>query len=219
MLLATSQRLGQLLERDQRRRTRSAPRSRRTPRAATTPSDDRAERGGRAPALQARLDDAVDQHHLADRQRQRAGEVEARARRARGGARRRPRRRPARRRSPIGGLISSTQRQLSASVMIPPNSTPAAPPSPFIAAHSADRAVELRAGRERRGDDRQRATPPSARQRGPGRARATISICLARARRRRPARRARTAAARRRTCGAGRSGRRRGRRASGSRRT
>ena len=37
---------------------------------------------------------------------------------------------------PIGGLISSTQRQLIASVMIPPNSVPAAPPSPFIAAHS-----------------------------------------------------------------------------------
>src|SRR5947207_1206286 len=37
--------------------------------------------------------------------------------------------------SAIGGLISSTQRQLRASVMIPPNSTPAAPPSPFIAAH------------------------------------------------------------------------------------
>ena len=35
----------------------------------------------------------------------------------------------------IGGLISRTQRQLSSSVMIPPNSTPAAPPSPFIAAH------------------------------------------------------------------------------------
>ena len=47
------------------------------------PSDDRAERGERAPALQARFDDAVDEHHLADRQRQRAGEVEARARRAR----------------------------------------------------------------------------------------------------------------------------------------
>ncbi len=36
---------------------------------------------------------------------------------------------------PIGGLISRTQRQLSASVMMPPNRTPAAPPSPFIAAH------------------------------------------------------------------------------------
>ena len=38
--------------------------------------------------------------------------------------------------NPIGGLISSTQRQLSVSVMMPPNSTPAAPPAPFIAAHS-----------------------------------------------------------------------------------
>ena len=38
--------------------------------------------------------------------------------------------------NPIGGLISSTQRQLIVSVMIPPNSTPAAPPAPFIAAHS-----------------------------------------------------------------------------------
>ncbi len=37
----------------------------------------------------------------------------------------------------IGGLISSTQRQLRNSVMIPPNSIPAAPPSPFIAAHVA----------------------------------------------------------------------------------
>ena len=36
---------------------------------------------------------------------------------------------------PIGGLISSTQRQLSSCVMIPPNSVPAAPPRPFIAAH------------------------------------------------------------------------------------
>ena len=36
---------------------------------------------------------------------------------------------------PIGGLMSRTQRQLSAWVMIPPNSTPAAPPRPFIAAH------------------------------------------------------------------------------------
>ncbi len=35
----------------------------------------------------------------------------------------------------IGGLIKSTQRQLSTSVMIPPSRTPAAPPSPFIAAH------------------------------------------------------------------------------------
>ena len=35
----------------------------------------------------------------------------------------------------IGGLISRTQRQLSASVMTPPSSTPAAPPTPFIAAH------------------------------------------------------------------------------------
>ena len=45
--------------------------------------DDRAERGERAPALQARFDDAVDEHHLADRQRQRAGQVEAARRRAR----------------------------------------------------------------------------------------------------------------------------------------
>ena len=36
---------------------------------------------------------------------------------------------------PIGGLISSTQRQLSVSVMTPPSSVPAAPPAPFIAAH------------------------------------------------------------------------------------
>ena len=35
----------------------------------------------------------------------------------------------------IGGLISRIQRQLSSWVMIPPNRTPAAPPSPFIAAH------------------------------------------------------------------------------------
>ena len=34
----------------------------------------------------------------------------------------------------IGGLISSTHRQLRNSVMIPPSSTPAAPPRPFIAA-------------------------------------------------------------------------------------
>jgi hypothetical protein len=33
-------------------------------------------------------------------------------------------------------LISSTQRQLSSCVMIPPNSIPAAPPRPFIDAHA-----------------------------------------------------------------------------------
>ena len=37
--------------------------------------------------------------------------------------------------SAIGGLINSTQRQLSTSVITPPSSTPAAPPRPFIAAH------------------------------------------------------------------------------------
>jgi hypothetical protein len=36
----------------------------------------------------------------------------------------------------IGGLISRIQRQLNASVRTPPSSTPAAPPTPFIAPHS-----------------------------------------------------------------------------------
>ena len=41
--------------------------------------DDRAERGERAQAGEARFDDPEHEHHLADRQRQRAGEVEAAA--------------------------------------------------------------------------------------------------------------------------------------------
>ena len=40
------------------------------------------DRDRRTPALRPGLDDAVDEHHLADRQRQRAGEVEARPRAA-----------------------------------------------------------------------------------------------------------------------------------------
>ncbi len=36
---------------------------------------------------------------------------------------------------PIGRLISSTHRQVSSSVMIPPSSVPVAPPAPFIAPH------------------------------------------------------------------------------------
>ena len=61
--------------------------------------DDRAERRERVPALEARFHDAVDEDHLADRQRQRAGEVEARPRPAPCGARSRPRRPRARPRS------------------------------------------------------------------------------------------------------------------------
>ena len=39
--------------------------------------------------------------------------------------------------SAIGGLMSRIHRQLNASVRIPPSRTPAAPPTPFIAPHSA----------------------------------------------------------------------------------
>ncbi len=41
--------------------------------------DDRADRVKRVPALQAGFHDAEHEHHLTDRQRERAGEVEARA--------------------------------------------------------------------------------------------------------------------------------------------
>ncbi len=72
------QRLGQLLERDQRRR--GPPRLDRAEHTEQHDAEpDRPERGERAPALQARFDDAVDEHHLADRQGQRAGQVERRS--------------------------------------------------------------------------------------------------------------------------------------------
>ena len=37
----------------------------------------------------------------------------------------------------IGGLMNRIHRQVSSWVMTPPNSVPAAPPSPFMAAHRA----------------------------------------------------------------------------------
>ena len=78
IVLARSQRLGQLLEGDQRR-GREARLDHAEHREQDHAEDDRAERAEGVPALEARFHDPVDEHHLAERQRQRAREVEARA--------------------------------------------------------------------------------------------------------------------------------------------
>ena len=59
------------------------------------------------------LDDAVDEHHLPDGQREGAGDVEVSRRRGLARGRDDPCRRRRAAAIPIGGLISSTQRQVS----------------------------------------------------------------------------------------------------------
>ena len=149
------QRLGQLLEGDQRCRGQTRL-DHAEHREQGDAADDRAERGERVPALQARFHDPVHEHHLADRQRQRAGEVEACARprsaalahdrvghqRGRNRDRRVDQQHPA----PAELLGDDPAEQHAGGAAEPVHRRP-----------QADRAVELRARRERRGDDRQRA--------------------------------------------------------------
>ena len=149
------ERLGQLLERDQRVGREARLDHHERQRAA------RGRRGsGRAPAARA----SCAARPRRPRRRGPSARSSASARRrGRSCGRASPRRRSATTlhaisavTTPIGGLISSTQRQLMSSVMIPPNSVPAAPPAPFIAAHSPIARCSCGPGRERRGDDRQR---------------------------------------------------------------
>ncbi len=113
------------------------------------------ERGERVPALEAGFHDPEHQHHLPDRQRQRAGEVEAAARRAaaladdrvrhHGGGH--PDRRVDQKHPAPGELLRDD----------PPEQHPRGAAEPVHRRPRADRAVELMAGGERGGDDRQRA--------------------------------------------------------------
>ena len=178
--------------------------------------EDRAERGERAQAGEARFDDPEHEHHLADRQRQRAGEVEAAPRRA--AALAHDRVGDDRRRDPDRGVDQQHPAPVELLGDDPPEQHPRGAAEAVHRRPRADRAVQLRAGRERGGDDRQRARRHQRAAEALDRARDDERHAVrCEAAGERGEREQRAAPAR--TSAAARSGRRRGRRTSRSRRT